>query len=238
MNIITNYTCLIAIVFLSLGCDKDENMELPVDPLEVEFTFDSNGENWKGGFADYPEGEEDFYELDFEHSTLPAPLDSTNGALMITGNNHSDDLFMFIYRRVENLFPNSEYQVLFDMTLASDAAEDSFGSGGSPATSVYLKAGALNFKPFTEVGDQGYYWLNLDKGNQSKDGDNMMNIGNIANGTDEFEYALINRGNDTPFLFQTGPGGDAWIIIGTDSGFESTTTLFYDRIEVTFERVE
>ncbi len=222
-------------LFLTMGCEKEET-NLPVDPLEVEYTFDENRENWQAGFADYPEGEEEFYELGSAHSMLPAPLDSTNGSLMITGNNHSDDLFMFIYRRVENLFPNSEYEVYFDLTLASDAADDSFGVGGSPASSVYLKAGALNFKPFTEVGDQGFYHVNLDKGNQSQEGDNMMNIGNVANGSDEFVYTLIERGNEEPFRFKTGPEGDAWIIIGTDSGFEATTTLYYDRIMVRFQK--
>ena len=232
------FICLTATIILSQGCDKEDNMDLPIDPLVVEYSFDDSSENWKAGFADYPEGEEDFYELDFGHSMLPQPLDGTNGALMITGNNHSDDLFMFIYKRVENLFPNSEYEVTFDMTLASDAAEDSFGVGGSPSSSVYLKAGALNFKPFVEVGDQNFNWVNFDKGNQAQDGINMMNIGNVANGTDEFEYALIDRGNDAPFRFTTGPDGDAWIIIGSDSGFEATTMLYFDRIKVTFERVE
>lgn len=230
------YIWCLPLMILLMACDKEEDTNFPVDPLIVEYEFEENPENWLGGFSDYPAGEEEFYELDFDYQTLPAPLDTTKRALMISGNNHSDDLFMFIYRRVENLFPNSEYDVTFDITLASNAPDESFGVGGSPATSVYLKVGALNYKPFTEVGDQGYYWLNLDKGNQSQDGDNMMNLGNIANGTDEFEYALINRTNEAPFRFQTGPEGDAWIIIGTDSGFEATTTLFYDRIKVTFER--
>ena len=236
MKVLIKTTWLIACFIGVMGCDKEEETDLPIDPLVVEYEFDEHTENWQGGFADYPAGEEDFYELNFGQRALPAPLDTTEGALMITGNNHSDDLFMFIYRRVENLFPNTKYEVSFDLTLASDAADESIGVGGSPATSVYLKGGALNFKPFSAIGDQGYYWVNLDKGNQAADGDNMMNLGNLANGTDQFEYALIHRSNDTPFRFQTGPDGDAWIIIGTDSGFEATTKLFYDRIKVTFER--
>ncbi len=225
-------------VLLSMACDKDNDLPKPVDPLIVEDHFEENTQNWQGGFSDYPEGEEDFYELDFGHSTLPPPLDTTAGALKITGNNHSDDLFMFVYKPVEGLAPNTNYHAFFDLTIASDAADDSFGVGSSPAHSVYLKAGVVRVKPTPQVGDQGFYWMNIDKGNQSQDGEQMMNIGDVANGTDQFEYALIKRRNDQPFSFRTGSDGDAWLIIGTDSGFESTTTLYFDHIEVRLEKAD
>ena len=235
-----NIQFLVLILAMALfgSCDKETNDPEPMDPYEATFDFDEHTENWHGGFSDFPAGEANRFELKFKHTTLPAPLDTTEGALMISGTNLSDDLFMYVHHRTEDLIPNSTYNVYFDVTLASDAADESVGIGGSPATSVYLKAGVVNFKPDTTVGDQNYYWLNLDKGNQSQDGDNMINIGNVANGTDKFEYALIERGNDTPFTFNTGPEGQAWILIGTDSGFEGNTELYYDRIKITMNKVE
>ncbi|MCD4693477.1 MAG: T9SS type A sorting domain-containing protein, partial [Calditrichales bacterium] len=38
-----------------------------------------------------------------------------------------------------------------------------------------------------------------------------------------------------PFPITTDAGGEVWLIIGTDSGFEATTTLYYNKIDVTFE---
>ena len=238
MKVIINFFWLSTLIMVGMACDKDDENNLPENPITLEFDFDEGPENWMSDFADYPEGEEDFYELESGHATLPSPLDTTKGSLMITGNNHSDDLFMFIYYPVQGLVPNATYDVDFELDIASDAADDSFGVGGSPASSVYLKAGVLIHKPEKEVEDDNHYRVNFDKGNQSQDGEDMMNLGDVANGTDEFVYAMIHRSNDTPFRFQTDADGDAWIVIGTDSGFEATTTLFYDKIKVMFTMVE
>src|SRR5690606_41713091 len=95
------FICLTATIILSQGCDKEDNMDLPVDPLVLEYSFDDSSENWKAGFADYPEGDEDFYDLDFVHSMIPQTLDVAKEALMLTRNSHSDDLYMYMYIRNE-----------------------------------------------------------------------------------------------------------------------------------------
>src|SRR5690606_33590517 len=238
MKAIMNFAWIVIFFLVFSGCDKDEDNNLPENPIILEFNFDEGAENWLADFADYPEGEEDFYELDFGHATLPIPLDTTQGALMITGNNHSDDLFMFIYYPVQGLLSNATYDVDFELDIASDAADDSFGVGGSPGSGVYLKAGVITHQPEKELEDDHHYRVNFDKANQAQDGEDMMNLGDVSNGTDEFEFAMIHRSNDTPFRFQTDSDGNAWVVIGTDSGFEATTTLFYDKITVVFTLVE
>lgn len=201
---------------------------------ESTFTFNSGAEGWKSGFADYPVGEDEFYELDANVSNLPAPLDETEKGLMISGNNHSDDLFMFIAHPFTGLAPKATYQVLIEVEVASNAPQNSVGIGGSPGSSVYLKAGAYTAEP--KAIQEGEHWvMNLDKGNQSQGGAHMQVLGTIGTDLEEFTYAKVDLDNrNQPFSVQTNERGELWVIIGTDSGFEGTTTLYYDRIRVKF----
>ena len=40
----------------------------------------------------------------------------------------------------------------------------------------------------------------------------------------------------TGFNVTTSDDGTLWLVVGTDSGFEGITTLYYDRISVTLRR--
>ncbi len=158
---------------------------------------------------------------------------------MLSGNNHSDDLFMFIKRKVTGLNPNTSYTLVFEVELASNAPKGSVGAGGSPGESVYLKAGASEIEPVKNVqGDQ--YVLNIDKGNQSEAGSNATVLGDIATPLTVAEYTLITRNNASPsaepLIAQSNSNGDIWLMIGTDSGFEGTTTVYYTNVKVLFSR--
>ena len=224
---------LIVPFIISIGCSDDDT--LPIDkPLTFEYEFDSDKEGWTEGFADYPEGEEELYELGYDHSNLPEPLDRSQGSLKITGNNYSDDLFMYITRKITGLAPNKPYELKFNVELASNAPSNAFGVGGAPGESVYLKAGATTTEPTTTLGDSKHYRMTLDKGNQGTDGKDMVLIGNVANGSDKEEYSLITRSNEGTFSVTADNKGEVWVIIGTDSGYESVTTLYYNKISITF----
>jgi hypothetical protein len=61
-----------------------------------EYTFDDGTESWSEGFVDLPVNyEDDIYRLEFDHTDWPVGLDKTGKALMLSGNNASDDLFMY-----------------------------------------------------------------------------------------------------------------------------------------------
>jgi hypothetical protein len=81
-------------------------------PRVVPFAFDfaRGTQGWTAEFSDYPPGQEAFFELTAE--SRPAPVRGTE-SLYISGNNHSDDLFMFFKREVTGLRPNTLYQVSF-----------------------------------------------------------------------------------------------------------------------------
>ncbi len=202
--------------------------------LSFTYTFEDSAEDWTGGFADYPVGEDAFYEVFFQRAPLPPPLDEAQQALKLSGNNHSDDLFMFIKRKISGLSPGATYAVTFTIELASEAPAGSVGIGGSPATSVYLKAGATQTEPAAVAVSQQWQ-MNIDKGNQSQGGAAMGVLGNISTEQEDFGYTLINRNNeDNPFIVTADSQGEVWVILGTDSGFEGTTTLYYNQVRIDF----
>ena len=41
-------------------------------------------------------------------------------------------------------------------------------------------------------------------------------------------------GENEPVSAAAGADGSVWLIIGTDSGFEGTTSIFYDNVQLTF----
>jgi hypothetical protein len=221
---------LTAVIGLTSCTDKDNGNFLK---STITFEFNSGTHGWTGDFADYPAADSVFYELQFAHASLPAPLNTSTKALKISGNNHSDDLFMFVKRKVTGLIPYYTYNVTYDLELASNAPTGALGAGGSPGESVVIKVGATKVEPKKVA--QGYgYIMNIDKGNQTQGGTDMKAIGNIGVSDTTTVYTVIKRNNFTaPLQATTDKDGSLWLIVGTDSGFEATTTLYFKKIEVT-----
>lgn len=229
-NKMLNFKLLFLIVFFTF-------LTGTVNSQTFIYDFSSGYEEWSGDFADYPISDSLFYELAFYRAKLPSPLNTNKYALLITGNNHSDDLFMFIKRKVTGLLPNTTYKLMISVDFASKYPTNSIGVGGSPGEGVTLKAGASVIEPQKIVRD-GYFRMNVDKGSQITPGVDMDTIGNVGVTDTTTVYALINR-NNTSHLFEirTDSNGELWICIGTDSGYESTTALYYDKITLIFNSV-
>lgn len=196
---------------------------------------------WTGDFADYPV-DSTGYHLYVELDTLPFSInsDSTKKGLRISGVNGSDDLFMFIKKKVSGLRKNTTYEILFNVRFASNAPAGAVGIGGGPGESVYVKVGASTVEPEKKLVDD-YYQLNIDKGNQAEGGENMIVIGHIAVAvTTPQKYALIVRNNNASngVYATTDDRGELWLIVGTDSGFEGQTTLYYTQVDVLFNQVD
>ena len=106
------------------------------------------------------------------------------------------------------------------------------GIGGSPGESVFVKAGASTVEPSAEEDGNGYLRMNIDKGNQARGGESMAVLGNVANpDVVNREYRVKTLDNaDIPLSVTTDDEGRAWLIVGTDSGFEGLTRLYYARI--------
>jgi hypothetical protein len=208
---------------------------------QFTYTFNEDQEDWITGFADLPaDFDEAFYELDSGWGALPSGLEGN--AIYLSGHNHSDDLFMFLKVQVEGLKPNTAYQAEFTIDLASNTPEGMMGIGGSPGESVYVKAGATTNEPEVIEDTDGWLRMNIDKGNQASEGEDMFNLGTLANPNidlDTFtgeEYALMTLSSEgRNFEVVSDDQGHAWLIAGTDSGFEGPTKVYYNRIVVHME---
>ena len=140
------------------------------DIKTYKYTF-SKEESFKVAFADYPQGREESYELASKNNAiLPHEINTRQHGLKISGNNNSDDLFMYAYKKVSGLKPNTLYHVDFSIEFASNAEAGSVGAGGSHGDSVFVKMGAVSEKPRRYVNDLNLYQITLDKGNQEVDG--------------------------------------------------------------------
>lgn len=232
--------CTIAFSVVLPGCDIET--QSIVNPTEFSFTYDleyeseEDAEEWEAVFADYPVDEEDNLELSFSYDTLPEDLPQ-RGALRISGNNLNGDLFMFLRKQVSGLKPSTAYSIIFNVEFASQYPESTVGTGGSHGASVALLVGAMRRQP-DGIEEDDAIVPNFDHRTPFGRGqmtDDVLNMGNIGIPGEESVYTLISRSNeDIPFMETTDKDGKLWVMVGIYSGFEGTTTLFYDQIGITF----
>jgi hypothetical protein len=221
-------------------------------PVSVSFDFRNGALGWQAGFARYPPDtdRDGFYQLLAEMRSLPPELGVSGTGFYIQGNNHSDALVMFMKRRLsadDGIVAGQAYQVDFTIVFASIAPTGCFGAGGSPGDSVNLRAGASPaeplallgiFRPFRDLD------MNIDiggGGGPNKNGLAASFAGTIANGlpcdSGPHPWVSIQRSHQHTTLVNANSSGELWLIVGTDSGFEGLTTLYYQRIDVTLTPV-
>jgi hypothetical protein len=221
-------------VFIGLtACGDALNQDDGFYILNYWVDFSDSDDGWTGDFADYPtEYDSALYELTFDHTGLPAYL-ANRKAILISGNNYCDDLFMFIKKKIEGLRPSTEYTIVFSVEIASNAPTGSV-NGGKPGEGVFLKAGAVSTEP-KKVVEGEFYRMNIDKGNHGFPGEDMKVIGNIAVAATTDSYTLITRSNSSanqPMIVRSNSKGELWLIIGTDSDYEGLTSIYYTGVNV------
>ena len=200
----------------------------------VGFDFNQNDGGFTPIFSDYPneQGVEEFYELRSDHEEVPI-ADAGKG-LFLSGNNHSDDLFMGYFKELSGLAPETEYQFTVRFKLATNVENDMIGIGGAPGESVFVKCGVASEEPESSLDSLNHFRLNIDKGSQSTGGADMIVVGNLAkkeiNRPGEYEFNEI----ETKVIARTDEAGTAYLVIGTDSGFEGVTSYYLDDISVSW----
>ncbi|GAB4019993.1 hypothetical protein GCM10028808_59650 [Spirosoma migulaei] len=222
----------VTISFSLIVSSCKEDMTPVQSNILYQSNFQQNQDGWTADIADYSTQQQDI-RFESGWAGLPSPLDTTRKSIRVSSMNRSDDLFMFLKKKLTGLQPNTDYRLVFDIELASAYATNSIGVGGSPGGSVYLKAGATATEP-AKVLDDDFYTINLDKGNQSTGGKDAALLGNIGAGEDVTDYKLITRTNaENPLTVRSNAAGELWLVVGTDSGYEGLTTLYYSNIKVT-----
>jgi hypothetical protein len=205
---------------------------------EITFDFSNDYQGWVAGFTDYPVGKEAEWAIGSSLAALPAPLDGSRKGIRLSGENHSDDLFMYITRGVTGLLPNVQYGARFRVTVATSAPRNCVGVGGAPGESVVLKAGATSTEPGRIVDAEQYYRANFDHGSQFAAGRDATPLGNIATqnancAVPRWELKEFDSGA-TPILISTDTSGRLWLVVGVDSGFEGLTAVYITSVRVTY----
>lgn len=217
------------------GCELDVGSSNNKDNPSYTFDFEQSDHGWQAGFSDYPSDNAVIYELASGRKALPT--DAQKQGFMLSGHNRSDDLFMYMKGKFTGLEASSRYQANVQLKLLTNAGEGCMGIGGAPGEAVWVKFGFGETEP-----KQVDYYLNLDKGAQNNNGKNANIIGNVAasgancEGSKYVEKSLLST-DQTQLEFTTNSDGTIWLFIGTDSGFEGKTTLYYDKIDIQLKRL-
>lgn len=137
-------------------------------PAGVRFDFETGDSGFTPIDADYPVGNgvDEFYELQHSWGAVP---DGGSG-LFLSGNNHSDDLFMGYVKKLTGFQPEQLYAFRVSFRLATNVAGGLIGVGGSPGSSVFVKGGITANEPKSIADDMQQHRLNIDKGNQGAGG--------------------------------------------------------------------
>lgn len=200
---------------------------------------------WEAVFADYDAATRDD-GLEGEAGVV-VPGSGGVAGFRLSGNNHADDLYMGMRRKVAGLRGVALYTLEYSVRLWTNTGEGCLGVGGSPGDSVYIKVGAASVRPAPEpAGDGQAVWTfppAVDKGNQAAGGPAGSVAGTAANGqngpcgNDGDPYTAIEYNGVThPFTVGSNKYGELWLLVGSDSGFEGNTTIFWERVDVTLRQ--
>ncbi len=96
------------------GCDNEFKLGDNADV--ISYNFQQGAQNWTAGFSDYPTNDAAIYELDSGIRNLPAGFQGSG--YMLSGHNRSDDLFMFLKRKISGLSPSSKYKAQLKVTFS------------------------------------------------------------------------------------------------------------------------
>ena len=223
-----------------VGCNSDSDKEVTYTD-SVSFDLSSTNGEWQAGFADYPIGGEDEFELtSTENAEFSLTTGETATGYYLHSTNRSDDTQMYLTRQIEGLIPDTHYNIAFNVQLATNVNDGCFGIGGAPHA-VSVKAGVTQDQPEIAVDDIDHYRLNIDTGSQTQGGLDAQVLGDIGLATltdcdpSSTVYGLKDFDNaDNLFEATSDAEGKLWLTLLTDSGFEGATSIYFTKADVVF----
>ena len=127
----------------------DESSSALSSSITLQWSFVSTAQGWTGKFTDYTVGMESSIGFQSGWAPIPPPL-TTAGGFKLSGNNASDDLWMFASRALttsNGIVANALYDVTMTVWIASNAPSGCIGTGGAPGESVWLKGNVVATQP-------------------------------------------------------------------------------------------
>jgi hypothetical protein len=214
------------------GCGDDKENG---NYRDITYTFNDVTSGWTSLFSDYPQGADSSYALEFKIARLPLPLDTSKNALKISGFNYNDDLATYMYTTLTGLAPEVKYKVSFAILLASNIPSGGINTGNSP--NLFIGVGALDTIPSNHVDHDGIlrptFQSDLINGNSTED---LKVVGQLGVAETTSAYTQIGRDNlNHPIEVTSRGDGKIYLLIGWDSGYLGTTTVYIKSIMVTLE---
>lgn len=226
---------LMSLAFSLASCN-DEEVTDPKATIVKETDFNQGVDGWTAIYAEFPQKDTVFYELEYGIQSLPAPLDTTQKSFMLSGNNHSDALQMYVAKQLTGLTHNTSYVVETEVELASMYPSGSVGIGGSPGNAVHLvsKFSTLGYTLQPGENEQDNVTLVMNKQGSMLE----QELGDVSITSDQYVYQLISRKKSSaPQVVKSDQDGKLWAVVGTWSGFEGITTLYYTKIKITLTKM-
>lgn len=222
-----------------MACRKQAS-EAPMG-VTLDDAFTNGTDGWEPGFSDYPANLSAsdslvLYGFAYGWSPMPSSIVPLRSGIRMRSINRSDDVFMYMRKKMTGLVPNVEYRIGFELEMASNVPTNAVGIGGAPGEGVIVKAGASTVPPVSVRDAQGWFRMNIDKGNQSTGGADMMVVGHVGVTDTTRVHAIIKRATATQWVRRSSPTGELWLIVGTDSGFEGLTEIWWARIKAVLQR--
>jgi len=233
---------LVAASFAAAPLHAQRVLKNTAEELVLRWDFNEGTGGWLAGFTDYGLYNPVDMQRVAEIRRLPEEVDSTRFGYFVQSFNYSDDIFMFLKRPLPSSLgvkPGMRYSVTVDIEFLSKEPSGCFGVGGSPGDSVTLKAGVTAIEPLPVlVGD--FVEINIDKSNQVSGGRDAGVVSDIGNGRpcdnddQNRPWVALHRVYHHPEIVTSRPNdGGLWLLVGTDSGYEGLTQLYYYSIQVT-----
>lgn len=236
-------TCLLltATALLLTGCQTSEPQ-----PVQKSYDFADGADGWTADISDYSDGQLDTLEFESGIRDLPDELGEGTG-YYVKSMNRSDDAFMFIKRKLtiaDGIVAGATYRIAYEIHIGSSLPSGCAGIGGAPESS-FFKAGGSTEEPKPELDEaQDFVDLTVDKGQQSTGGPAASIVGedgDITNGTTEctgdIPFVDIERTHTHTTNVTADDAGNLWLLMGTDSGYEGLTALYYLTVDVTLTPV-
>jgi hypothetical protein len=195
------------------------------------------------------------YSEDISHWLMnsgiyPMPDGIKGMGFLLQGNNHSDDMDMYLvkeFSKGEGIEPVQDYKLYVTVDLAGDAPIGAFGAGGAPELTILAIVTDVNPLNFvvdsqkdvrhpdlqiipelqtTVVGTNGVCYAEL-VGDQAP---RCPTEGRI-------HFAVKKGKESSPIRIQSGKDAKFWLMVGDHSGFESFSAIYYMKIKVRLEEI-
>ena len=229
-------------VLLVASCGSGDS-STPPPPSEkqsvnLSFDFSESSQEFEISVADYAVEHDRNDEIVSTLSQLPEPYEYRKG-VEFSWYNYSSDMKGYIKRNISDLKPDTTYNVDFQVNVLTVESEQCIGGGGSPGSSVNVKASLLPQEPTRfvsyESAPEGIYRVDIDDGQSG--GDDVALLGHIGLpiSCETSKESPVWEGkplvNDESFVMTTGESGEAWVYVSIDSGFEGETTVYITDVE-------